>query len=122
MQVDPIISDNDGSVQGLHIHRTAKHSNATFNEQDFIEQSDGTFRHICQGQDTNNDPKMFEWSDCLSTFTQAHPQLMDLIKFAETTPLGSPEDFHEEFNNAIQNADLETFNLLSERLLELYNQ
>ena len=38
MQVDPVISDNDGSVQGLQFHRTTKHSNATFNEQDFIEQ------------------------------------------------------------------------------------
>ncbi len=76
MQVVPVISDNDGSVQGFQIHETTKHSNATFNEQDFIEQSDGSFRHIYQDQDTDNDPKMFEWSNYLSTFTQAHPQLM----------------------------------------------
>ena len=43
MQVDPVISDNDGSVQGLQIHVITKHSNPTFNEQDYIEQSDGTF-------------------------------------------------------------------------------
>ena len=33
-----VISDNDGSVRGFQIHGTTKHSNATFNEQDFIEQ------------------------------------------------------------------------------------
>ncbi len=33
-----------------------------------------------------------------------------------------PDDFGEVFNNAIQNEDLETFNLLSEQLLELYDQ
>ena len=119
MTVEPVYNDATGELQDLQV--VGKHQGGTWTEeQDFIEQEDGSFRHIYQDADTNNDYQGFTWDGYVQDYIAAFPDIAQATKWAVDAP-ELPPGFADEFNAAIDNQDLDTFNEMSEMLLEFYN-
>ena len=120
----PVYNDQ-GEVVDFQVisHRQG---NAHLNTQDYIEQSDGSFKHIYQDVSLVSDKQdvssmNFQMSSYQQALVEAMPELPAAIQWVENSPDFTVEEL-EEYNQALDNNDLDAINRFYERLLPLYRQ
>ena len=119
----PIYNDQ-GDVVDFQVI-THRQGNADLIQQDYIEQPNGTFKHIYQDvhlesdrQDTGNWFAMGEYQQAL---VESMPDLPAAIKWVEHSPDFTAEEL-QAYNAAFDSQDLKTMNEFYERLMPLYRQ
>ena len=124
METRPIYND-EGDVVDFQVisHRQG---NAHLNTQDYIEQPDGSFKHVFQDVSLESDkqdvsPMNFQMSSYQQALVEAMPDLPAAIQWVENSPDFTVEEL-EEYNQALDNNDLDAINRFYERLLPLYRQ
>lgn len=124
METRPVYNDQGDVVDFQVINH--RQGNARMPEQDYIEQSDGSFKHIYQDVSLESDkldvsPMNFQMNSYQQALVEAMPELPAAIQWVEQSPEFTVEEL-EEYNQALDNNDLDAINKFYDRLLPLYHQ
>ena len=122
MTVEPVYDEATGDLQDLQVVGGTQHRAGTWTgEEDFVEQDDGSYRHIYQDTDTDidNDANLFQWEDYLTDYCEAYPNIEAAVQWAKNAP-ELPEGFAAEFDEAVDSKNLQRFNEMAEVLMDIY--
>ena len=123
--VSPVHQDTEYGDQIVGFQVDHNHYGSHTAAEDYIEQEDGSFRHIHQ-DDPSVDPESnhFDFEDYLGGVIEAYPIHEALTTAAENPAV--PQEFIEEWNNILElpdsEIDIDRFHQLMEFLLDQHQQ
>ena len=124
METRPVFNDQ-GEVVDFEVinHRQGS---ARMQTQDYLEQSDGSYRHVYQDVQLESDQQdvssmNFQMDAYQQALVDSIPNLQDAIQWVEHSPDFTAEEL-QEYNTALDNQDLDAINRFYERLMPLYHK
>jgi hypothetical protein len=124
-------TDDRGNYTGVEVHSTTARENFTDrqgmvvgNDRDYYEDAEGQFHHLFEETELKDEssPTEFDPTDYWGGVMETEPWITNAVALASTNPELMPEGFIDDWNNAIDNEDLNKFHEMKDFLSSWFNE